>query len=150
MTICTQNRKEYLSEIVNRKIELLPAGNIVEKEWIKTESLRKNVRLDEYVIIPNHFHANIYIVRKILIMVEPPRRGVSTNTLKPNSLGSIIGQFKSVSSKIIRQTCVPEFSWQSRFYDHIIRTEKSLFEVRKYIRNNHLKWESDEENPNFI
>jgi len=39
------------------------------------------------------------------------------------------------------------FSWQPRFYDHIIRSEESLNEIREYIINNSLKWELDKNNP---
>jgi len=66
--------------------------------------------------------------------------------LKPHSLGSIIGQFKSVCTKRIRAAGFPDFAWQPRFYDHIIRSDKSLEEIREYIVHNALKWESDREN----
>jgi REP element-mobilizing transposase RayT len=39
-----------------------------------------------------------------------------------------------------------EFSWQARYYDHIIRTEESLHKIRDYIVNNPLKWALDKEN----
>lgn len=42
-----------------------------------------------------------------------------------------------------------DFCWQSRFYDHIIRDERSLQKIREYIRNNPLKWDQDKENPNI-
>lgn len=63
-----------------------------------------------------------------------------SKTLSPNSLGSIIGQFKSATTKRIRKECNRDFAWQPRFYDHIIRNEKSLFAIRKHIRLNPLKW----------
>ena len=34
--------------------------------------------------------------------------------------------------------------FQTSFYEHIIRTEKDLFETRSYIENNPIKWETDE------
>jgi hypothetical protein len=42
-----------------------------------------------------------------------------------------------------------EFGWQSRFYDHIIRDEKDLDNVRNYIIDNPLKWATDDENPDL-
>jgi REP element-mobilizing transposase RayT len=39
-----------------------------------------------------------------------------------------------------------EFQWQPRFYEHIIRDEKDLQNVRDYIVNNPTKWFSDKEN----
>ena len=60
------------------------------------------------------------------------------------SLGNVIGSFKSAVSKHIHQKGFTTFSWQARFYDHIIRNEADLFRIRKYISNNSLKWELDE------
>lgn len=66
--------------------------------------------------------------------------------MKSGSLGAVIGQFKTQCKK---RTIAAghDFSWQSRFYDHIIRNEKSLNKIREYIINNPLKWEIDKENP---
>ncbi len=36
-----------------------------------------------------------------------------------------------------------DFAWQSRFYDHIIRNEKSFKRIRKYICQNPSKWKND-------
>ena len=66
--------------------------------------------------------------------------------IKSGSLGAIIGQFKAQCKK---RTIAAghDFSWQTRFYDHIIRNEKSLNKIREYIINNPLKWELDKNNP---
>jgi len=65
--------------------------------------------------------------------------------MKSDSLGAVIGQFKTQCKK---RTIAAghSFSWQTRFYDHIIRNEKSLNKIREYIINNPLKWEIDKEN----
>ena len=63
-----------------------------------------------------------------------------------NNLSSIIRGFKSATTKRIHRARY-DFSWQSRFYDHIIRNERSLMKIREYIINNPLKWEIDKENP---
>jgi len=62
---------------------------------------------------------------------------------------SVINQFKSSVKRYANKNHIL-FHWQSRFYDHIIRNEKSLNEIRQYIKNNPLKWENDEENPENI
>ncbi len=145
ITICVEGRYECLSRIVNRRIILLPAGEIVKKEWMRTPILRKNILLDYYTIMPNHFHGIIIITDNSY--TETSHRDVST--LLPNSIGSIIGQFKSITTKQIRKNYLHTFSWQTRYYDHIIRSEKSLFAIREYIQYNHLKWEIDVENPAY-
>lgn len=61
ITICTRNRKEYFGSIENGKMYLSPIGGIIEKEWIITSSLRPelNLKMDDYVIMPNHIHGII-------------------------------------------------------------------------------------------
>ena len=76
-------------------------------------------------------------------------RIVST-TLKPNSLGAIIGQIKSVCTKQIRAMGCKKFSWQERYYERIIRDEKELYNIRKYIEQNPLKWYYEKDKPENI
>lgn len=128
-----------MGNVVDGKAILFSAGEIIYEEWKRTELLRCNVLLDEFVIMPNHFHGIIVITDKI--ENETSQRLVST--LKPNSLGSIIGQFKSVSTKRIHAEVNKNFSWQPRFYEHIIRNEKELYNIRNYIYLNPVKWELD-------
>lgn len=145
MTICTKNFRNWFGKVNNGKMILNEPGNIIEEEWLKTKNLRTNVDLDYYVIMPNHFHGII-----ILKDVETSRWDVSkenetghrpvSTQLQPNSLGSIIGQFKSICTKRIRKLGYDQFQWQSRFYDHIIRNESDLRIIRNYIQNNPTKW----------
>lgn len=66
------------------------------------------------------------------------------NKFGPQSrnLASIIRGFKIGVTKNARQIH-PDFSWQSRYHDHIIRNEKSYQTISKYIINNPLKWSED-------
>ena len=149
ITICTQNMKCWFGKVENGKMVLNDLGKVVEDEWIKTKNVRQNVDLDYHVIMPNHFHGILIIKdvetsrRDVSKVIETGQRPVSTQ-LKPNSLGSIIGQFKSVCTKRIHRIGFKQFQWQKGFYDHIIRNENDLRRIRTYIPNNPLKWELDE------
>jgi hypothetical protein len=37
--------------------------------------------------------------------------------------------------------------WQRNYYEHIIRNDESLNNIRKYIVNNPMQWALDRENP---
>jgi REP element-mobilizing transposase RayT len=107
---------------------------------VKTASLRKSVELDEYVVMPNHLHG-IIILKQV---VETTRRGVLTPVdINPDTLGTIIGQFKSACTRRIRADYTRDFAWQSRFYDHVIWDETDLRRIRQYIRDHPVKWEMD-------
>jgi len=57
---------------------------------------------------------------------------------KSGSLSSIVRSYKSAVTKNLH-TMEPGFSWQPRFYDHIIRSDRELNRIRRYIINNPLK-----------
>jgi REP element-mobilizing transposase RayT len=151
ITICTDNKISLFGQISNGKMILNEYGKIVEEEWLKTKKIRKNVDLDYYCIMPNHIHGIIIIEYQIQntggrdpVHVGATRRVAPT--LQPDSLGSIIGQFKSVSTKQINKINITtgKSIWQRNYYEHIIRNETDLYYIRNYIQNNPLKWEMDE------
>lgn len=63
--------------------------------------------------------------------------------LQPKSLGSIINQFKGTVTKKIHAAGYPEFHWQSRFHDHIIRSDQELNAIRAYIHSNPEQWDKE-------
>jgi putative transposase len=98
---------------------------------------------------PSHTTENVGATRWVAQNKEDraiQRIAPTKQTLIPNSLGSIIGQFKSKVTKRLRET--PGKSdlkiWQRNYYEHIIRNEIDLQNIRKYITLNPLKWEIDE------
>ena len=140
VTICARPKKCWFGDIKNGKMVLNRIGKCVESEWLKTTQIRPNVGLDDYVIMPDHLHGIIIIEFNVgaIPVVGAIRRIAPTN--KPNSLGSIIGQFKSVVTKQIRRIGHTDFKWQRNYYEHIIRNERDLFNIRQYMKNNPLKW----------
>lgn len=159
VTLCTKGMQYWFGDIVDRKMQLSRVGQIVADEWKKTEQIRPDVSLDTWAVMPNHLHGIVVInempsehaTRNEIPSVETTRRVVSTReTLKPNSLGSIIGQFKSASTKRIHMAGCTEFACQPRYYDHIIRNERSMNKIREYIADNVLQWEFDRNHPSGL
>jgi putative transposase len=147
VTVCTRGRECFFGNVVDREMRLSPIGEIVAAEWQKTAEIRPNVKIDAWVVMPNHIHGIIVTQNN---PVETTCRVVSTKTptrLRANSLSAIVGQIKSVCTKRIWAMGFSNFAWQTRFYDHIIRDEESLNRIREYIINNPLNWERDKENP---
>ena len=165
ITICVANRRCIFGEINKSKMLLNEFGFIARDTWMWLSSQYPYIQLDEYQIIPNHFHGILWIKDKNFLVLNIQNRGggsrtalpeqqkiiseknITINRIKP--VGRLIGAFKTVSTKqinLIRQT--PGVSlWQRDFYDHIGRNEKELYRYRKYIKNNPVNWDSDDENP---
>ena len=140
ITACTENKRKWFGIIKNHKMVLNNYGNIVKQQWEWLAKQYPYVRLDEYIIMPNHIHGILIIDKSI----QPGHDLV----LHIKSLSSLIGAFKTTSSKSIRLNGLNNFTWQRSFYDHIIRNEKSLKKIREYIINNPAAWAKDGENIN--
>jgi REP element-mobilizing transposase RayT len=142
ITICSKGRKEFFGDISEGEINLNRYGEIVNQCWCNLPKHYLNCSLDSFVIMPNHVHGIIVI----------DNENVVGNGLKPfptHGLSEIIRGFKTFSSRKINEEIENnyKFQWQKSFYDHIIRSEKSLDLIREYIQNNPLKWDLDRENP---
>lgn len=61
ITICTKNREEFFGEVVDDEMILSKEGGIVEKYWKEITKHFANVRLDEFIVMPNHLHGIIVI-----------------------------------------------------------------------------------------
>jgi len=137
ITICTYKMHNLFEIIAGNKVILNNNGKIVESEWYRTAELRTNVEIyeDEFIIMPNHFHAIIWIVD---VGATGSVAREKSSSIDPNSLGSIIGQFKSqVSRKVNRIRGTPGQSvWQRNYYDRIIRNVNELNYIRNYIELN--------------
>jgi len=148
VTICSHNRDCIFGEVINNNMGLNTVGKIVEEEWLRTPIIRPGVELDDYVVMPNHLHGIIIIGHSVgaTRRVAPTNEG---NRVTSYSLGSIIGQFKSVSAKRINKIRGTSgvSMWQRNYYDHIIRNENDLHHIRTYITDNPIQWTIDEENP---
>jgi putative transposase len=110
VTICTDWKVCHFGNIVGGEMCLSTIGSIVQEEWKQTACVRANVELDAFVVMPNHVHGIIVIKKSFVETIAPivscpsetthqkietTHRVVSTkdktNTLIPNSLGSIVG-----------------------------------------------------------
>lgn len=65
VTICTKNREHFFGRVEKGKMLLSDIGNIIHLEWLQTQGLRQNVRLDAFQIMPDHMHGIVIITHRI-------------------------------------------------------------------------------------
>jgi len=143
ITINTKDRFPYFGEINNGILCLSSVGQIVYYEWLNTINLRKNITLGSFVLMPNHFHAIIFIDEQLNEnKIDENSNLVYKNVFGPqkNNLSSMVRGFKGSCTKQIQSIGVSEFAWQPRFYDRVIRNFDELIRIEEYIDNNILKW----------
>lgn len=159
VTICVRDRKCVFGEVLNGKNELNYIGKIAAELWTQIPVKFENVKIDDFVVMPNHLHGIVIIdnrkefVGSIVSAPDainrvPAKNGGITGNKNPmlwrNSLARIIRWYKGRCSYEIRKTgYVKNFAWQGRFDDRIVRHEKEFNKIREYIRDNPPKWGSD-------
>ncbi len=154
VTIVTQNRKCLFGEINNGEMVLNEAGSMIQDIWKQLPNKYFGVDLDQFQLMPNHLHGVI-----VLVGTGPracPDKGQPQGVVPTISLSDIVHRFKSFTTRKyidgVNRCEWVQFDYkllQRSFYDHVIRDETELKNVRKYIVNNPLKWELDIENPDY-
>ncbi len=141
VTLVSYQRFPLFGNITEQEMTLNQFGKSVKVYWGKIPDRYPNIQLDTFIIMPNHLHGIINIDLHVGAGLKPAR--------KRNHLSEIIRSFKTFSAREINElrglTGVPV--WQRNYYEHIIRDDEELSEIREYISSNVLQWEMDTENP---
>jgi putative transposase len=152
VTIVAWRREMLFGDVVDGEVILNEWGEIVREEWERTAIVRANVELGEYVVMPNHVHGILIFVDDGVEVTHVGATRRVAPTLQPNSLGAVIGQFKSIVTKRINrlQNVAGRPVWQRNYYEHIIRNDLEWENIHRYIESNPSMWAEDEENPNRV
>lgn len=148
ITILAENRAPIFGKIFNSSVQLSPLGIVIRQEWLKLPKRFPNLELDEFVIMPNHFHG-ILLLKELdgeLGKYESERLEDFGNPVV-GSIPTIIRSFKSsVTQKVrlMRNFASDHVVWQRNYYEHVIRTPAALEQIRAYIQGNPALWEQDE------
>lgn len=171
VTVVTWQRDCLFGEVVNGEMILNKAGKIVQWEWENLAQAFKFVELGIDQVMPNHFHGvlsfhDVGANRPGIIDTRAGKNplhnsvpaGLDGSPLhmpplhrgaRAASLGAVIGQFKSRVTK--RLWKIPELSgtpvWQRNYYERILRNEREMDAIWRYIEANPANWGADEENP---
>lgn len=147
VTICTYCHNQFFGKIVDNKMVYSACGQIAHDELLKTINIRQKIKIDSWVIMPNHVHLLINLKQSLNAGRRDVARYVSTGIFsqispESNSISSIIRAYKSAVKKQSKELGL-FFSWQPRFYDEIITTQSRHFQIKNYIINNPSNWQKD-------
>ena len=121
VTICTGNRRC----IFGSANALSVFGKIAEEEIIQLCFHYEGVKIDKYVVMPNHIH--------MIVVLE------NSN----HNLNQIIAQYKSGVTRKIRKYDRNLSVWQRSYHDHVIRNQTAYEKIWLYIEGNPMNWEKD-------
>lgn len=137
ITLCTESRQRLFGTIINGRMIPNEAAHIIRTEWLRSAEIRREIELDEWVIMPEHFHAIVSI--RTSRSRKPARATVSEATgPTPKSLGALIAGFKGSSAKQLNlwRGTPGQTVWHRNYYEHIVRDAADLARIRSYIRAN--------------
>ncbi len=162
ITICTERRILFFGSIKNKKLKLFEAGQIADRLWAEIPLHHPYIRLDAFVVMPNHVHGILIINTadqhddkkntsdadvKLSEEISNDKNAtdfMSKISPKTGSLGAVIRSYKSAcSNQINKMNPELNFKWQARFHDRIIRDDESFCRIRQYIINNPSNWIDD-------
>lgn len=134
-------------------------GSIAHQYWIDIPNHFPFVELDAFVIMPNHVHGIIVINKsdqRNAIQFGPTVETQNFASLQSSeqntgnkfgpqskNLASIIRGYKTGVKKYATINHI-DFTWQSRFHDHVIRDYHEYSAIKDYIHDNPAKWEEDD------
>ncbi len=142
VTICTQNRAHLFGEVVEGEMRLNTFGEIVQAVWFDLPHHYGHVQLDAFVVMPNHVHGII------VLTADPIGAGFKPAPTGRYPLSEVVRAFKTFSARRINHMRgtpgVPV--WQRNYYEHIIRNDRELNAIRRYIFDNPQHWYADQYN----
>lgn len=162
VTVCVQGRRGLFGELVDGKMHLSPAGEMVLEVWNQMPEHYPGVGTDAFVGMPNHIHGIIVLGNVGAAPRGRPdprgRAGVGGQAQGPAPTGltlpDVVHRFKTLTTsryvRGVKESGWPPFDkrlWQRNYYERVIRDEDELRAIREYIVHNPLGSDTDEENP---
>ncbi len=145
VTICTSDHVFFFQNDTIR--------TTAQQCWLEIPSHFPLAKLDQWVIMPNHWHGILVIVSDCRGTACRAPTGVleQFGSPTPGSLPTIIRSFKSAATKRINAFRGTPGApvWQRNYHERVIRNEDELNFIRQYITENPVQWDSDENNPNW-
>ena len=149
ITSCVDNYDNCLGDFDGNEMKLNEYGEIVKQQWLWLSKQYSYVELDEFVVMPNHFHGILIINNDNDVNHHSVGTGRDLSLhcgggkcrcVKIKPLWQLIGAFKTTSSKLIHIAGYKDFKWQRSFHDRVINSEKGLDNIRNYIITNEDKY----------
>ena len=153
LTICVHNRINLFGNIENGILTLNNTGKMIDKIFCELIIKYENMKLINYIIMPNHMHCIVTIFNSTFLKDIENHSDNKRNGTRPfptDEIPTFMRDFKSITTdeyiKMVKSHEVQPFSkhlWQKSYHDHIIRNEKTYNMIFEYIQTNPLRWKED-------
>ncbi|HNY31576.1 MAG TPA: transposase [Fibrobacteria bacterium] len=142
LTVNTQGRQPLFGEIRAGEMTWNDYGKHVTATWQDLPNHYQGVMMDEFVVMPDHFHSIVVI--DSVQCVEPDGEVDMLEVLRRRrmTISRLVGRFKMTTSKWIneRRGTPGARVWQRNYHDHIVRDAMEHDRIRAYIAGNPRRW----------
>jgi len=154
VTLVCQDRIDRFGCIVDCLVERNSIGKMVHQYWLDLPNRFPSIQLDEFILMPNHFHGIVILDQSDVgaSLVDARIKKPWVGTSPTPTLGDVIGTFKSITTleylrgiKTYKWPPIDGKMWQRNYYDRIIRNDREMKAIRKYIADNPINWDQDAE-----
>ena len=136
ITLCTKNGEMMFGEVVYApcaKMKLTAYGTVVQTVLEQVNEHYANLRLEAYIIMPNHIHMLIQIIDR----GNYAETEITSNPCKALT-ATVVRTLKTLTTKAIGFSL-----WQRSYYDNIVRNAHEYEIIKNYIENNPSTWAKD-------
>lgn len=129
LTICAHDKAHLFGVLLpGQSLQLSPLGELVLRELLAIPTHYPTVRVDTWVLMPNHLHLILTLTHNQVVAVS-----------------QVVGGFKSRCYQQWRRAQLatgqgPPSCWQRNYYERIIRNAPELEAQRRYILTNPSRW----------
>lgn len=138
VTICAQDKQCIFGKVVGARVDMSKLGQTVQECWVAIPHHFPQANLFELVIMPNHMHGILEIVRQAGAQHAAPLNSLAAKPrVEHGSLGAIVRSFKAAVSKRAREELrwAGEI-WQRNYFERGLRDGKEFADASRYIAEN--------------
>ncbi len=157
MTICSRNREFLFGEIIGGQMRTNETGRMIHSVWYELPKHYPGIGVDVFVVMPNHVHGIVVVGAGPSPRRPRPGGGQPQGVAPTISLPNVVHRFKSMTTAPYRRSLGTKgkdesggILWQRNYYEHIVRNDGELNEIRVYIATNPQRWAEDRENPQRV
>ncbi|MHB8375811.1 MAG: transposase [Dehalococcoidia bacterium] len=150
-TIVTRGREPLFGQVVNDEMLLSAAGLAVHMVWDALTARFSMIETDAFVVMPNHVHGVLFIGDDGARGGAGAARDAVGAASSAPTLGTVLRALKSLSARAVNRSMGCSGGvWQRDYFERVIRNERELTDIRRYIVDNPLRWALDHENPENV
>ena len=138
VTIVTKNRTCLFGDVVDGEMLLNDAGSMVQEQYLHLEQSMDGLECMDFVVMPNHFHALVYINKGGTIdlpLVMKNFKGITTSLY---TKGVIENGWSRYDGTLLQKGYWDDIVWNGRMFEFI----------QRYIYLNPSRWSRDRVNVN--